>query len=108
MVQRKILIKNLSRFAQTISEEYQLQKIILFGSQAAGSPTRHSDVDLLIVSPKFKRLQSMDRAPPLYLKWNLRYPVDFICLTPQEFERKKKQVGIVREAIQKGIEIKAN
>lgn len=35
-------------------------------------------------------------------------PVDLepLCYTPEEFEKKKKQIGIVSEAVKEGIEIK--
>jgi hypothetical protein len=31
--------------------------------------------------------------------------VDFICYTPEEFEKLKKEVSIVSEALKEGIEI---
>jgi hypothetical protein len=41
----------------------------------------------------------------MYDYWELRYPVDFLCYTPKEFEREKKKVSIVSEALREGIEI---
>jgi len=58
-----------------------------------------------MVSKKFIGKRRLTRSPPLYLKWNLNYPVDFICLTPAEFNKKKNQLGIVRKAVQEGIKI---
>lgn len=105
MGQRAHLIKQLQGFAKEISQQYPLQKMILFGSQAAGKARKDSDVDLLVVSRKFRGKRWLKRSPPLYLRWDIAYPVDFICLTPEEFEREKKFAGIVREAIKSGIEI---
>ena len=101
-------IKNeLKDFLQEISTDYSVEKLILFGSRVKGKVTSHSDVDLIIVSNKFKNKKRLDRSPPLYLRWHLKYPVDFLCYTPEEFERKKKQIGIVQQAVKEGIEITA-
>jgi hypothetical protein len=105
MDRKKHLIKQLKEFAEEISSDYPLKKMILFGSQATGKAGKHSDVDLLIVSETFRRKRKLRRSPPLYLKWNLDYPVDFLCLTPEEFNRRKKCIGLVREAVKEGIEI---
>ena len=78
----------------------------LFGSMASGKTHRWSDVDLIVVSKRFSGKGIIDRSPNLYLKWTLDYPVDFLCYTPAEFNKLKKQITIVREAIMGGIEIK--
>jgi len=31
--------------------------------------------------------------------------VDFVCYTPEEFERLRKQVSLVRDAVAEGLEI---
>ena len=99
------LREELEIFAEEISSDYHLNKMYLFGSRASGKVKKNSDVDLLLVSKTFKGKRRLQRSPPLYLKWNLQYPVDFVCLTPEEFNHKKKIVGIVREAVEKGIQI---
>src|SRR6266852_5112459 len=39
------------RYARAIAEEFQPDRIILFGSYAYGTPHEDSDVDLLVVMP---------------------------------------------------------
>src|SRR6267142_3465057 len=39
------------RYARAIAEEFQPDKIILFGSYAYGTPHEDSDVDLLVIMP---------------------------------------------------------
>jgi len=39
------------------------------------------------------------------LGWDFEYPVDLLRSTSEEFKIRKKQVGIVKEAVEKGIEI---
>ena len=108
MDRKKSLIGELQQFARIISKEYPLRKMILFGSQATGKTHQDSDVDIMIVSKKFEGVRRLDRAPDLYMKWNLDYPVDILCYTPEEFNRKKNFFGIVQQAVKEGIEIKAS
>lgn len=79
--------------------------MIFFGSRAGNDYTLYSDIDLVIVSSNFKKIKSFQRPTALRLKWRLKYPVDMLCYTPEEFERKRKLPSIVREAIETGIEI---
>jgi predicted nucleotidyltransferase len=39
------------RYARAIADEFQPDKIILFGSYAYGTPHEGSDVDLLVIMP---------------------------------------------------------
>ena len=77
----------------------------LFGSRVKGKPHRWSDFDLLIVSDAFKNKASFERVVGLHKRWTIDYPVDFLCYTPDEFNKLKRQVTIVREAVKEGIEI---
>ena len=83
-----------------------IQKIILFGSRANGKTHQWSDFDIIIVSPKFRGVDSFRRGSIFYDYWNYDYPVDFICYTPEEFNRLKKKISIVREALSRGIVVK--
>lgn len=104
------LIKKLERFKKQIASKYDPEKIIFFGSRASGKTHIHSDVDIIIVSKNFEGKKSYKRSPDLYLEWHfntdINLPVDFLCLTPEEFEKKKKQIGIVKTAVEEGIEIR--
>ena len=82
------------------------KKIIFFGSRSHGKPGKWSDIDLVIVSSKFRRLNFFKRGAKMYDYWKLNYPVDFLCYTPEEFNKLKKQITIVKEAVENGIEIK--
>lgn len=106
MVERKPpTIEMLREFKKKIEKKYGIKKMILFGSLAKGEQKEDSDVDFIVVSEKFKGKNHLKRSPSLYLEWNFGYPVDFICFTPEEFEKLKKRVSIVSEALHEGIEI---
>ncbi|MFH1828878.1 MAG: nucleotidyltransferase domain-containing protein [Nanoarchaeota archaeon] len=98
-------MKSLKKFAKELSDDFPIDQMYLFGSQATGKAKKESDVDLLLVSKCFIGKRRLKRAPSLYLRWNLDYPVDFVCLTPEEFNKNKKSFGIVQEAMKKGIKI---
>lgn len=102
---KKGLIKELKIFLNNISKEVPVDTAYLFGSRARGNYRKDSDVDLMIVSKKFKGKRWLNRSPQLYSKWNLDYPVDFICLTPGEFNKRKNTISIVSEAIKEGVKI---
>jgi hypothetical protein len=71
----------------------------------SGTPHRDSDIDLLIVSDDFAGTKFRARAGGFYAFWNLGYPVDFLCFSPDEVEELKEEPTVVREALEHGIEI---
>jgi hypothetical protein len=105
MGEKENLIKGIKEFKAALSREKKIEKIILFGSRARNTHKKESDVDLIIVSPSFRNVKYC-RAAGLHKYWKLNYPVDFICYTPEEFERLKKTISIVSEAVREGVEIK--
>ncbi len=92
-------------FKKHVDKDIPLDKLILFGSNASGKTHRWSDIDLIIVSKTFKEMNFFERGAKMYDYWKLKKPVDFLCYTPEEFDRMKKQVTIVREAVREGVEI---
>ena len=87
-------------------KKHRIEKAILFGSAARGEIGEDSDIDLILVSKEFKGISVLRRPVPFYLDWDVGYPVDFLCYTPEEFEKLKNQITIVREAVRSGVEIK--
>lgn len=99
------LISEIKRFKTDLAKYIPIKKMILFGSQARGNIHKWSDVDLIIVSDKFRNKKPYKRIRGFYDYWNINKPVDFLCYTPEEFNKLKKQITIVREAVEHGIEI---
>jgi predicted nucleotidyltransferase len=94
-------------FKKKVAKEFFVQEIIIFGSAARGKMTRDSDVDLIVVSKKFGRKNTFEITPKLYGVWHSRknYPVDILLFNTKEFDRLKKEVSIVSEALKEGIVI---
>ena len=100
--------KRKSRLIQQLKEFKQrnkISKLYLFGSAASGKTHKSSDVDLIVVAGRFRGKGLLERAPELYMDWDLDYPVDFLCYAPDEFDKLRKRITIVKEAVEKGIEI---
>lgn len=105
MAGKEAVIKQLHAFKEALSKKIPVERMILFGSMATGKTRKYSDIDLIIVSKKFRRLASFKRSLGFYKYWKLDYPVDFLCYTPAEFKKLSKQITIVRQALKEGIEI---
>ena len=43
-----------------------------------------------------------------YDSWDADFPLEIICYTPSEFEKKSAQIGIVKDAVESGIVIELN
>jgi len=92
-------------FAQRLSKVLHLEKLILFGSRARGDHLITSDYDFIIVSEDFEGKPFIQRGLVLYDLWTADEGFDALCYTPQEFERKRRQLCIVQTAINGGIEV---
>lgn len=106
MGEKELIVKSLGFFLKKISRDMDIKKIFLFGSRATDFFREDSDIDLVVVSSDFKGLGFFERCYKMYNYWNLDYPVDFLCYTPEEFDRLKNKITLVREAMKKGIQIK--
>lgn len=97
----------ISAFAKRVRKRFEPSRLMLFGSRARGDNFRSSDYDVLIVSSKFQGIAFPDRMSQVYAYWDNEWKLEPLCYTEEEFERKRKQQGIVRTAIKEGIEIRA-
>lgn len=72
--------------SRRIAEEFEPERIVLFGSYANGSPSEDSDVDLLVVMP-FKG-KSVDKSVEIRLKIRPPFPMDLLVRTPLKVEER--------------------
>ena len=93
-----------------IVEGYAPDKIILFGSYAYGTPTEHSDLDLLII----KQHAEAKRAERAIAIWSILWghslpPMDILIRTPAEMaQRSALYYTVEAQAVQKGKLLYAN
>ena len=93
--------KNIQDLADQIADAFHPQSIVLFGSQAYGSPDGASDIDLLVVMPfegksTHKALEIMRQIKP-------RVAVDLIVRTPEDVrQRLALNDYFLKEIMEKG------
>lgn len=98
-------ISGISSFIKKVKGTFAPQKMLLFGSRAGTDYLKTSDYDILIVSEKFRGVHYLKRLESLYDLWNYDARVDLLAYTPEEFEKKKRQIGITQRAAKEGIAI---
>lgn len=91
-------------FVQRVREKYRITQAIFFGSRARGDHLADSDYDIVLVSPDFQGVFFSQRSALMYDFWQ-HWPLEIepLCYTPEEFETKKQQIGIVNEAVREGV-----
>ena len=99
-------VKIAKEFSKKIRKKFGIKSLILFGSRARGDNLKQSDYDFIVVSDKFKDIRFILRPSDFYDYWDEKQDLEIICYTPEEFNRKKKQIGVVKTAVEEGIEIK--
>jgi predicted nucleotidyltransferase len=92
-------------FLTKVKESFAPEFILLFGSRARKDELKGSDFDILVVSKKFEGIHFLQRISMLYQLWDYDYDLDILGYTPEEFGRKKEEIGIVREAIKEGLKV---
>lgn len=84
------------------ADNLPIKSVFLFGSYAKGFPHRDSDVDLCIISPKFKDYINAIQYLLSKRKLNLKYPIEPIGITPKDF---RENTPLTLEIKQTGIKI---
>ena len=92
--------------AGIIKKHYPDAIVLLFGSRARGNHLATSDIDLIVVSKAFRGVGFLERPVQLLkllYREGVEAPLDILCYTPEEFERKRREIGVVREALRTGV-----
>lgn len=101
-MEMRLAQKIIAEMVWRIVEEFDPDKIILFGSYARGTAGPDSDADLLVVMPvsgsKRKQAAQIDMALA-----GVGLPKDVILVTPDEVERYRDMLGsIIHPAFEEG------
>jgi predicted nucleotidyltransferase len=86
-----------------LREEFAPLRVVAFGSRVRGDAITTSDLDQILVSPRFAAVPFLKR--PVLVLESLGYPggLELLCYTPEEFEEKRQELGIVRVALEEGL-----
>jgi len=92
-------------FLARVEEQFRPERVILFGSRARGDHLKHSDYDIVVVSRAFEGCPFLERLSMLFGLWDYEFGLDILAYTPEEFEEKKAELGVVGRAANEGLEI---
>lgn len=93
-------------YIKRLNKRFKVEKSILFGSRARKDYLDTSDVDLIVVSKDFSNMNFRKRMNEAIEYWNGNVDLEIICYTPEEFEKMRRKIGLVKKAVEEGIEIK--
>ncbi len=98
--------KLVKQFKQTILpkiiKQYTPLAIIIFGSRIKGDADVDSDLDVIIVSEEFLKIPFIERMAVLLKRFNFPTHIDYICYTPEEFEKIRNTSSLVMDALEYG------
>jgi len=96
-----VLIKNYIKLVK--EDNIKIEKVILYGSYAKGTYNEHSDIDLAIISPDFKKSECIKNMSKLLLKAN-KLKADIQSM-PFSIDEYNDPIGIMEEILNTGIEL---
>ena len=97
-----VTIEEIRKVARQIVDKFHPQKVILFGSYAAGKPDEDSDVDLLVVMETEE--PAIHAAARISAAIDHDFPIDILVFKPSELQASLRRKGVfATEVISKGI-----
>jgi len=96
-----VTLQQIQEIVRQIGQEFEPERVVLFGSFARGTPSADSDVDLLVIlpfegTPLRKALEILNRTDP-------GFPVDLIVRRPEDTARRYAEGDpLIREALDQG------
>jgi hypothetical protein len=106
--------RELERYLERVTDRWPVQRALLGGARVDdlhGAPPqreRGPEYVLVLVSEYFDGVPWLERVYQAGSLWDaleMGAHADVHCYTPQEFERKREQLRIVREAADHGLEL---
>ena len=105
MVKKSIdnrIMESIKKYIEKISEHYQIEAIILFGSYAKGTENEDRDIDIAIISSDFKDIID-DGANLIGLTWKIDTRIEPHPITTEDYEN--VATPFVQEVINTGIKV---
>lgn len=96
--------KTINQYIERINQKTPVDKAIVFGSYARGDTRRDSDLDLIVLSKAFKRMNFLRRLEYLSRNWeDYDLASDIFGYTPEEFAEMSKHSVVLKEAARDGV-----
>ena len=80
-------------------------KVKVFGSRVKGTATDDSDIDVIIVAESFREIPFVNRMATVMKSVRFSKHVDYLCYTPEEYERLKDRSSILKDAESYAVEV---
>jgi len=98
-------ISKVKKLFKKLEKNIKIEKAFVFGSRVKGNFLEYSDLDLIVISKDFEGKDFFERTKYFYKNWDWEIPLEVFCYTPSEFEKKKRQVCLVKEALKEAKKI---
>ncbi len=107
MDRKKNIVKKVIReYLKCFPSDIRVKGIFLFGSYATGKIRQDSDIDIIVISQDFKKMNFIKRLEMLshfrQAEITRSFPMDIIGYTPEEFKEIDKESVIMRQAKKEG------
>lgn len=99
---RREIMKSIEKYIEKISQYYNIEAIILFGSYAKGTENENSDIDIAIISSDFKDIID-DGAKLIGYTWKIDTRIEPHPITIEDY--KNVSNAFVKEVIDTGIKV---
>lgn len=108
--------RELQRYMSRVDDRWAIETALLGGARVAderGAPPqreRGSEFVVILVSPSWNGMPWLERvyhAGSLWDALEMGAPADVHCYTPEEFERKRDTLRVVRETVEQGLDLLA-
>jgi hypothetical protein len=106
--------RELERYVQRVADRWPVQRALLGGARVAdehgagAQRERGPEFVVVLISEYFDGVPWLERvytASSLWDAYEMGAPAEVHCYTPAEFERKREQLKVVREAAEHGLEL---
>lgn len=95
--------KELDTITEILIKKMKINKIILFGSQAYGTPNPDSDIDLCIITNENKRKLELIREIRKIISPYKTHSMDILVYNNEEFSEKSNYLGLEKTIKDKGV-----
>jgi predicted nucleotidyltransferase len=101
-IENTATLDDIREIVQQIVERFRPQKVILFGSYAQGTPTKDSDVDLLVIMETNE--QALHAAARISAAIDHPFPLDILVFRPSDLKASLERRGVfATEVMAKGL-----
>jgi len=97
--------RELLAFLKRLRDELDVSEVYLFGSRVYGTPLADSDLDMVVVSEKFRERSFIENMELLSRLWDGSFTLEMFPYTPEQLERYKGRKVVVTEALEKGVKL---